>query len=125
MAARKKIDVGTLLQAIASATGVDLATLEPAARRAPPPKAPKQKKTRSPRRPPIETTTDERKQLDPKHTPAEFRNIETTCPKCGHTGPIGTDFGVRMHRGTLRKQSWCANCRAKTNYHDRPRTYQT
>lgn len=32
-----------------------------------------------------------------------------TCPKCGHTGSVLTDFGLKQ--GGLRKQSWCRSCR--------------
>lgn len=35
------------------------------------------------------------------------------CPKCGHTGPVGADFGFReMGDGTIRSQSHCRRCRA-------------
>jgi hypothetical protein len=38
-----------------------------------------------------------------------------TCPRCGHTGPTGADFGWRdMGDGTMRSQSYCRSCRSKT-----------
>jgi hypothetical protein len=128
MAAKKTIDVGTLLQAIATAAGIEVPTAEEPVKAKPPPA--KAKRPRPPRRPPLEAeapvaVVGDRKRVDPKTVPAELRNKFSTCPQCGHTGPIGTDFGVRVHRGILRKQSWCADCRAKTNYHARPRKYQT
>lgn len=47
------------------------------------------------------------------------------CPKCGHTGPVDTDFGTRVVRGIERLQSWCMKCRAGTSYYDKPRKNQT
>jgi transposase-like protein len=55
--------------------------------------------------------------------PTNWAKVETRCPKCGHEGPVDPDFGVRMVRGIVRKQSYCARCRATTNYHTRPRKY--
>lgn len=34
------------------------------------------------------------------------------CPRCGHQGPVDTDFGSRRLKGELRPQSWCRECRA-------------
>jgi len=36
----------------------------------------------------------------------------TTCPHCGHRGPIDKDFGTRVMRGEVHPQSWCRRCRA-------------
>lgn len=36
----------------------------------------------------------------------------TTCPHCGHEGPIEKDFGIRIMRGEVWPQSWCRTCRA-------------
>jgi len=35
----------------------------------------------------------------------------TTCPHCGHEGPIERDFGIRVMRGSIWPQSWCRTCR--------------
>lgn len=36
---------------------------------------------------------------------------KATCPHCDHTGPIESDFGVRIMRGAVWPQSWCRKCR--------------
>ena len=36
---------------------------------------------------------------------------KSTCPNCGHQGPIERDFGVRIMRGAVWAQSWCRKCR--------------
>lgn len=36
---------------------------------------------------------------------------KSSCPNCGHTGPIERDFGVRIMRGAVWAQSWCRKCR--------------
>lgn len=36
---------------------------------------------------------------------------KATCPHCDHKGPIETDFGIRIMRGTVWPQSWCKSCR--------------
>jgi len=47
---------------------------------------------------------------------AEFEGKTHTCPRCGHTGQILTDFGPRVIQlksgSELRHQSWCRKCRA-------------
>jgi hypothetical protein len=123
--AKKMIDLSTLMKAIASAAGVDV--VEPTTKKTAKAKAVRAAKTDKPRRErrPALEGKPERAKVDPMTVPAELRHQVSTCPKCGHKGPIGTDFGVRMHRGVLRKQSWCADCRSKTNYHDKPRKYQS
>ena len=40
---------------------------------------------------------------------------KSTCPNCGHEGPIERDFGVRVMRGALWPQSWCRKCRGQTH----------
>ena len=70
-------------------------------------------------------TAPKRRGRVPKvRTAANWRDVIHTCPHCGHTGPIDPDFGVKLVRGIAYKQSWCKNCRQKTNYHTRPRRYQ-
>lgn len=65
--------------------------------------------------------------LEPEPAPepkkVDWTKVFHKCPKkdCGHYGPVIPDFGVREVRGVQLKQSWCVNCRAKTNYHARPR----
>ncbi len=50
-----------------------------------------------------------------------WKKVEHTCPKCGLHGFVDPDFGVRVARGIERKQSWCFDCRAKTNYYNKER----
>jgi hypothetical protein len=49
----------------------------------------------------------------------------TTCSRkgCGHTGPVIPDFGLRVVRVRVSKQSRCRKCRSEVNYHAQPRTY--
>lgn len=39
-------------------------------------------------------------------------NGKSSCPHCGHEGPIEKDFGTRTMRGEVFSQSWCRDCRA-------------
>lgn len=55
-----------------------------------------------------------------------WKTEQHTCPKCKFHGAVDPNFGVRLVKkrdGTIeeRKQSWCADCRAGTNYHARER----
>ncbi|MBX5481107.1 MAG: hypothetical protein IRZ16_04545 [Myxococcaceae bacterium] len=45
----------------------------------------------------------------------------TTCPRCGHSGPVDRDFGTRKVNGEVRPQSWCRSCRAETTRAKAPR----
>ncbi len=54
-------------------------------------------------------------------SPAELK-AKHTCPNCEHTGPVWSDFGVRLKRGIEGKQSWCNDCRKGTNYYAKERT---
>lgn len=65
--------------------------------------------------------TQNRKRLDPSKFDPKWRKVFHTCPKCGHSGPVATDFGVRVVRGVERLQSWCAECRNTTSYYNAPR----
>lgn len=48
---------------------------------------------------------------------ARWKDVITTCTKCGKIGRVDPDFGVRVVRGLEHKQSWCKECRAATNYY--------
>ncbi len=63
----------------------------------------------------------------PPPRPARDWTRETKrCPKCGETKVVDPGFGITSDRdGSVRAQSWCHDCRSKTNYHDRPRKYRT
>ena len=67
----------------------------------------------------------ERRKIDPKSIDARWKKVKHTCPKCGHTGPVNPDFGIRVVRGVERLQSWCADCRAHTNYYQSARKNRT
>lgn len=43
--------------------------------------------------------------------------ITNKCPRCGHTGPVSKDFGVRKNRGKFKAQAWCRSCRAGKEAH--------
>jgi hypothetical protein len=104
---------GTALPPIGSFAAKPVAapiTAQPAVAVAPaiaPQRKPRQKRTEQPQ----------------AKTPAgetDWTNVFHTCPKCKHHGPVLPDFGLRPVRGIVRKQSWCHNCRATTNYYKKP-----
>lgn len=61
--------------------------------------------------------------------PAEpdWKRVEKKCKHCGETKKVDPDFGlIKGPRGTSRyPQGWCRECRASTNYRNRPRAYET
>lgn len=57
-------------------------------------------------------------------TKTDWTKVINTCPNDGHVGPVLPDFGVKMARGVERAQSWCANCRSKADYYNKPRKYR-
>jgi hypothetical protein len=46
------------------------------------------------------------------------------CPRCEKSGPVDPMFGTRIVRGVERLQSWCTDCRSKTNYHNKKHAYK-
>lgn len=65
-----------------------------------------------------------RERRPPKPDATDWTKMKRTCPRCGRTGKVATDFGTKTgRRGNVTAQSWCRRCRAQTNYHARPRTY--
>lgn len=60
----------------------------------------------------------------PRREDPDWTKVKHTCPKCDRSGPVDPMFGTRPNPrgdGTRLRQSWCAECRAGTNYHARPR----
>jgi hypothetical protein len=55
----------------------------------------------------------------------DWARVQRTCPKCEHEGPVDPDFGIVIVRGKERPQSWCRDCRNKTNYHNQPRIHRS
>lgn len=68
------------------------------------------------------TDTPEIREYVARLLPADDETVAATlsrivdrkvCPKCSHTGPVGSDFGWReMGDRTIRSQSYCRDCRA-------------
>lgn len=76
--------------------------------------------------PPVEDPKPKgrKKAIEPTDKPrTDWSKVIHTCPKCERTGPVDPLFGIRKVRGKELKQSYCSNCRATTNYHAKPRTY--
>lgn len=66
----------------------------------------------------------------PSSDDTDWRTVISRCgnKNCTHgrggnsyEGPVEPDFGVRVVRGVVRKQSWCKRCRAETQYAQKPR----
>ena len=51
----------------------------------------------------------------------DWTKVQHTCPQCGTAGSVASTFGTKTVRGVERRQSWCFDCRSKTNYHDKDR----
>ena len=58
------------------------------------------------------------KALDPA-----WDRVVRRCPHCKRSGTVTNMFGVKNFRGAEVAQSWCYDCRSKTNYHNKPRKY--
>lgn len=54
--------------------------------------------------------------------PKDWKTTTRTCTKCGHTGFVDPDFGIRTKNHIEFAQGWCKNCRATSNYPRAPRT---
>ncbi len=59
-----------------------------------------------------------------KAPPTDWTKVVKVCPHCKEEKRAEPDFGVRPVRGIMRVQSWCNECRANTNYYNKPRTYR-
>lgn len=57
----------------------------------------------------------------PEDEKIDWKTVTHTCPKCNFRGAVIPHFGTRIVRGRVWRQSWCANCRASTNYHAKER----
>lgn len=67
-----------------------------------------------------------RERRPPKPDTTDWTKVKRTCPQCGRTGKVASDFGIKKgRRGNVSAQSWCKRCRSETNYHARPRKYWT
>ncbi len=60
-----------------------------------------------------------------KHLKKEWKGVVSKCPHCNKSGLVLEMFGVHLVRGIEQKYSWCRECRSTTNYHNKPRTYNT
>lgn len=48
----------------------------------------------------------------------DWSKVDATCPKCGKHGKVDPEFGlIKKPDGSMRKQSWCRDCRNGTSYH--------
>lgn len=56
---------------------------------------------------------------------ADWTKVKRVCAKCHVEKVVMPDFGLAKHRGVVRPQSYCKQCRANGNYHARPRVYAT
>ncbi len=61
-----------------------------------------------------------------KPSAVDYEGKTKICPLCEKTKLIIPDFGLKKEsvRGTVYVQSWCRECRAGTNYHNRDRVYR-
>jgi hypothetical protein len=46
-------------------------------------------------------------------TPVDWAEARRTCAKCGHTGPVLPDFGLRMRKYGPASNSWCRACKCR------------
>jgi hypothetical protein len=45
----------------------------------------------------------------------QFAGEKKSCPRCGRTGDILEEFGIRLSRGKHIPASWCRKCRSETS----------